>query len=51
MSHVRRLTDNDWNNKEDKEEECEDADESMEFEVRLRKPGRYYKNQVNRLLF
>ncbi|CAG5134387.1 unnamed protein product [Candidula unifasciata] len=43
LSHVRRLTDNDWNNKEEKEE---DDDESMELEHKLSRPGRYYKNQL-----
>uniref|UniRef100_A0A0B7AYD0 Snurportin-1 n=1 Tax=Arion vulgaris TaxID=1028688 RepID=A0A0B7AYD0_9EUPU len=46
MNHVRKLTDNDWVGEEDKDEEDEKPDQSMEVEVMLSRPGRNYKNQL-----
>ncbi len=52
MKHVRCLTDDCWEDYEefeaDEEEETEQA-EAMEVEVRWRRPGRHYRNQVSLL--
>lgn len=49
MKHVRCLTDDFWEDdeefEEDEEEQIEEA-EAMEVEVRWRKPGRHYRNQL-----
>lgn len=42
MSLVRNLTDNDWSNLE----EDSVQDEEMEIEMQLKKPGRFYKDQL-----
>ena len=49
-SYVRCLTDNDWEDVES-DEESQDAGDNEDMDVdkmQLRKPGRYYRNQVIR---
>ena len=46
MNHVRKLTDDDW-----KDEEEDEEDEGMDVEVKIKKPGRYYKDQVHTVVF
>ena len=45
VNHVRKLTDDDW-----KDEEGDEEDEGMDVEVKIKKPGRYYKDQVLTIL-
>lgn len=52
LNHVRKLTEDDWKDTEDLENDEEenetDTNEGMEVDhTKIRKPGRYYKNQVS----
>lgn len=44
LGHIRKLTEDDWKDVEDGENEAEK--EEMEVEEKIKKPGRYYKDQV-----
>lgn len=46
MNHVRKLTEGDWQSSSHELEENIENEEEMDIEVKLRKPGRYYKDQV-----
>ena len=45
VNHVRKLTDDDWKDEEEEEEE-----EGMDVEMKMKKPGRFYKDQVHTTL-
>ena len=50
-SYVRCLADNEWEDVEGDEDEDEAAEDGGDMDidkVQLRKPGRYYRNQVMR---
>ena len=53
QSHVRRLAMNRWDiGEKDELEDDDDEEEAMEVaQVKLRRPGKQYKNQVRFLLF
>lgn len=42
-NHVRKLTEDDW---KDEEEEEDEDDSGMDVEVKIKRPGRYYKDQL-----
>lgn len=47
LSHVRKLTEDDWKDAGgDDQEEEKGEDKGMEIEVKIKKPGRYYKDQL-----
>lgn len=43
-NHVRKLTEDDW--KDEEEDEEEEDDSGMDVEVKIKRPGRYYKDQL-----
>ncbi|XP_059160053.1 snurportin-1-like [Physella acuta] len=46
VNHVRKLTEGDWQSSSQELEENIENEEEMDVEVKLHKPGRYYKDQL-----
>ncbi|KAK7116316.1 snurportin-1-like [Littorina saxatilis] len=42
LNHVRKLTEDDWKNEEEEEEE----EEGMDVDGKIKRPGRFYKDQL-----